>query len=325
MLLDVRDLSISFNTFRGKINVLDNVSFQVEKGEILSIVGESGSGKSVAAYSTLRLLDKNANIEGGEILFKNTDLIKIPPREIKKYRGKEIAMIFQEPMTALHPTMRIKKQLINVIKRHRDISKEESYKVMLNILKDVHFENPNEIAEKYPHELSGGMRQRIVIALAMAGLPELLIADEPTTALDVTIQKEILNLIRELIKKHNTAVVLITHDIGVVSEISDKVSVMYAGKILEGGKTEEVLKNPKHPYTKALLNALPDNISKEVKLKEIPGEVPDLKIRPKGCIFSSRCDYKTKRCLKESPLEKNISESHFVSCWEVVSSYEAST
>jgi oligopeptide/dipeptide ABC transporter, ATP-binding protein, C-terminal domain len=315
-LLNVEELTISFDTFEGKLNVLENVSFSINEGEILSIVGESGSGKSVSAYSILRLLDKNSKVESGKIKFYDEDLLKITSKEIRKYRGKKIGMVFQEPMTALNPTMKVGKQLLNVIMQNMDLPKKEAYTIMLNTLKDVHFDNPESIAQKYPHELSGGMRQRIVISLAMSSKPKLLIADEPTTALDVTIQAEILNLMKELVNKHNTSILLITHDISVVRSVSDKVCVMYGGKILERGYTDEVLKNPKHPYTKALLNALPDQVDENTRLQEIEGEVPDLRHRPEGCIFYSRCLNKKNRCSKETPPEIRISKDHIFYCFE---------
>jgi oligopeptide/dipeptide ABC transporter ATP-binding protein len=317
LLLNVENLSISFDTFEGKVNVLDNVSFSIDNGEILSIVGESGSGKSVSAYSILGILDENSNVESGKILFEDTDLLKLNKKEIREYRGKKIGMVFQEPMTALHPTMKVGKQLLNVIIQNSGVSKEEAHEIMINNLKDVHFDNPDEIANKYPYELSGGMRQRIVISLAMSNEPKLLIADEPTTALDVTIQAEILNLMKELVSKRNTAILLITHDFSVVRSVSDKVCVMYGGKILEKGNTDEVLKNPKNPYTAALLNALPDKVDSNMRLQEIKGEVPDLRFRPKGCIFYSRCMKKGKICSQKVPTKKKISSDHFVYCWEV--------
>ncbi|MBV4417875.1 ABC transporter ATP-binding protein [Clostridium tyrobutyricum] len=317
MLLNVENLSISFDTFEGKVNVLDNVSFSIDNGEILSIVGESGSGKSVSAYSILGILDENSNVESGKILFEDTDLLKLNKKEIREYRGKKIGMVFQEPMTALHPTMKVGKQLLNVIIQNSGVSKEKAHEIMINNLKDVHFDNPDEIANKYPYELSGGMRQRIVISLAMSNEPKLLIADEPTTALDVTIQAEILNLMKELVSKRNTAILLITHDFSVVRSVSDKVCVMYGGKILEQGNTDEVLKNPKNPYTAALLNALPDKVDSNMRLQEIKGEVPDLRFRPKGCIFYSRCMKKGKICSQKVPTKKKISSDHFVYCWEV--------
>ncbi|MBR9647353.1 ABC transporter ATP-binding protein [Clostridium tyrobutyricum] len=317
MLLNVENLSISFDTFEGKVNVLDNVSFSIDNGEILSIVGESGSGKSVSAYSILGILDENSNVESGKILFEDTDLLKLNKKEIREYRGKKIGMVFQEPMTALHPTMKVGKQLLNVIIQNSGVSKEEAHEIMINNLKDVHFDNPDEIANKYPYELSGGMRQRIVISLAMSNEPKLLIADEPTTALDVTIQAEILNLMKELVSKRNTAILLITHDFSVVRSVSDKVCVMYGGKILEKGNTDEVLKNPKNPYTAALLNALPDKVDSNMRLQEIKGEVPDLRFRPKGCIFYSRCMKKGKICSQKVPTKKKISSDHFAYCWEV--------
>ncbi|WP_242872989.1 ABC transporter ATP-binding protein [Clostridium magnum] len=318
ILLKVENLSVSFDTFEGKLNVLENVNFSIDEGEILSIVGESGSGKSVSAYSILRLLDKNSKVESGKIKFYDEDLLKISPKEIEKYRGKKIGMVFQEPMTALNPTMKVGKQLLNVIIQNMGVSKKEAYKTMVNTLRDVHFDNPEEIAQKYPYELSGGMRQRIVISLAMSSKPKLLIADEPTTALDVTIQAEILNLMKELVNKHNTSILLITHDLSVVRSVSDKVCVMYGGKVLEQGYTREVLINPKHPYTKALLNALPDQVDENIKLQEIEGEVPDLRNRPKGCIFHSRCLNRKNKCSIEAPLELKVSKDHIFYCFKEV-------
>lgn len=316
MLLDICDLSILFNTFEGDVHVLNNISFSIDEGEIMSIVGESGSGKSVAAYSILGLLDNNARIEGGSIKFCNTDLIGLSKKEIRKFRGKEIGMVFQEPMTALHPTMKIGDQLINVIKKNRNVNKKEAYNIMLDMLSDVHFEEPKSLAKQYPFELSGGMRQRVVIALAMSSIPKLLIADEPTTALDVTIQMEILNLMKELVDKHKTSILLITHDLSIIKKVSDKVCVMYCGEIMEKGTVDDVLKEPRHPYTVALLQALPEMAGASGRLQEIKGEVPDLKYRPDGCIFSSRCSKCKEICKNAKPPKLNISDSHTVRCWE---------
>ncbi|AOT73252.1 peptide ABC transporter substrate-binding protein [Geosporobacter ferrireducens] len=316
-MINIEELSITFSTFHGKVHVLDKVSLSVNRREILAIVGESGSGKSVTAYSILGLLDKNAEISNGHIYFDEEDLTKLSPNKIQKYRGKRIGMVFQEPMSALHPTMRIGDQLVNVIKRHRKLSKKDAYPIMLDMLKDVHFDNPEDIAKKYPHQLSGGMRQRIVIALAMSGQPELLIADEPTTALDVTIQAEILNLIKELVQKHNTAVLLITHDLGVVKEVGDRVCVMYGGNIMESGSVDQIFESPRHPYTKALLSALPNHVDRSERLQEITGEIPDLKNRPEGCIFYSRCSEGKSTCTEKAPACMQVSEAHHVYCWEV--------
>lgn len=313
-MLSVENLSISFNTFEGETDVLEDVSFSIDEGEILAIVGESGSGKSVSAYSILGLLDKNSKIKGGSIKYYDKNLLKLPQKEIRKFRGKEIAMIFQEPMTALNGTMKVGKQLINIIRQNLNLSKKEAYDVMINSLREVHFDNPEIIAQKYPHELSGGMRQRIVISLAISSKPKLLIADEPTTALDVTIQAEILELMNELVKKHKTSIILITHDFNVVKLVSDKVCVMYGGKIMESGETHEVMNNPKHPYTKALLNALPDRVDENTMLQEIEGQVPDLRMRPKGCIFASRCSERSAKCMNESPELKVAGENHIYFC-----------
>lgn len=316
MLLEMKDVSIEFTGMRGSVQVLKNISLNISKGEILGIVGESGSGKSVTALSILRLLGNNAKTSSGEILFNGSDLLKIRTKEIQALRGKKIGMVFQEPMTALHPTMKIGSQIAEVIKRHRAVSKKEAFRLAVQALKDVHIHDPELVAAKYPFELSGGMRQRIVIALAMAAPPDLLIADEPTTALDVTIQAEILNLIKELNKKNGTSVLMITHDMGVISQLCQRTLVMYGGEIVESGSTKEVLKNPKHPYTKALLHALPDLADPAQPLQAIPGEIMDLRHRPTGCSFASRCSIAGEYCQTHHPVLEEILPQHYIACWK---------
>lgn len=247
MLLEITDLCVEFTTMQDKVKALNYVSLSIEKGEIVGIVGESGSGKSVTALTILGLLEKNARITQGKILYNGTDVLKLKEKDQQKLRGKEIGMVFQEPMTALHPTMRIGDQLAGVIRRHRNLSKKESYAHAVQSLEEVHIHEPQIVARKYPFELSGGMRQRVVIALAMAAPPNLLICDEPTTALDVTIQHEVLKLMKELSEKRGTAIMFITHDLGVVAELCDRVAVMYGGEIVETGGTTSVLKEPQHP------------------------------------------------------------------------------
>lgn len=316
MLLRIENLEVSFSSLYGQTDVLEDVNIEIDQGEIVGIVGESGSGKSVTALSILGLLDKNANINQGNIIYKNKNLLDLKEKELQSLRGKEIAMVFQEPMTALNPTMKIGKQIANVIKRHRNVDRKEANRLALEALKDVQIKNAEEVFHKYPFQLSGGMRQRVVIALAMSSPPELLIADEPTTALDVTIQAEILKLMKQLSAEKNTSVIFISHDLGVVSNICDRVYVMYGGKVVEKGTTKEVLYDPKHPYTKALINSLPDGKPKDQTLDVLTGENFNPRNRPKGCVFYDRCPIRTEQCL-EKPIMKSINQHHEIACWEV--------
>jgi oligopeptide/dipeptide ABC transporter ATP-binding protein len=315
MLLEVKDLHVDFEGMRGRTEALKNMHFSLEKGEILGIVGESGSGKSITALAILGLLEENAIISKGEIIYEGKNMLQLQKKVRQELRGKEIGMVFQEPMTALHPTMKIGKQLLHVMKRHRNLSHKEAKEAVLQALRDVHIDEPELVSKSYPFELSGGMRQRIVIALAMAAPPNLLIADEPTTALDVTIQFEILNLIKELNRKQGTSVLLITHDLGVVSKVCDRTIVMYAGEIVESGKTKNILTHPIHPYTQSLLGALPDSVAPNMPLKAITGEAPNLLQRPKGCVFAARCHKAMDICKTDHP-ELTIKESnHQAACW----------
>lgn len=315
MMLEVKDLSIGFDSMEGTIGVLNKVNFSVEKGEIVSIVGESGSGKSVTALSILGLLDDNATVNEGEIIYKGKNILSLKPKELQALRGKEIGMVFQEPMTALHPTMKVGRQLAEVIKQHRHLSMKEANQLAVQALDAVHIHHPEKVAGQYPFELSGGMRQRVVIALAMAGPPELLLADEPTTALDVTIQNEILELFQELNRTKGVSIILITHDLGVVSQICDRTLVMYAGEIIESGPTNEILIHPNHPYTQALLDALPEDKDPELPLNAIQGEVINLKDRPEGCCFASRCKYRMAICEQSHPHLEEVRPDHVSSCW----------
>lgn len=316
MLLKVSDLSVSFSSLYGQFRILDKVSFDIKKGEIIGVVGESGSGKSVTALSILRILDKNATVDGGEIHLKGENILSLSEKEIQNLRGKKIGMVFQEPMTALNPTMKIGKQLANVIKRHRKVSKKEAETLSIKAINDVKINDPELVFHKYPFQLSGGMRQRVVIALAMAAPPELLIADEPTTALDVTVQAEILRLMKDLSINTGTSIMLISHDLGVIANICDRVNVMYGGKIVEKGTTDEVLFHPQHPYTRALIESLPEGKEKTQPLKVLSGESFSPKNRPTGCVFYDRCPLRTIRCHEKPPVIQK-SESHWVSCWEV--------
>jgi oligopeptide/dipeptide ABC transporter ATP-binding protein len=316
LLLQVSDLSISFNSIFGKSHIIDGISMEIEKGEIVGIVGESGSGKSVTSLAILGLLANNALINKGEIHFKDRDLLKLTEKDFQKIRGKEIGMVFQEPMTALNPTMRIGKQLANVIKNHKNVSKKKALELTVKSLEDVLIENAEAVSQKYPFQLSGGMRQRVVIALAMSAPPELLIADEPTTALDVTVQQEILNLMKDLSEKKGTSIMFVTHDLGVVANFCDRVYVMYGGKIVEAGTTKEVLYHSIHPYTKGLIASLPEGKSKNEPLEVIMGDAFNPKERPEGCVFFDRCSIKTDRCLKQPPVIYE-SKTHWAACWEV--------
>lgn len=322
MLLDIKGLSVEFASMQGRVKALQNISFSLAKGEILGIVGESGSGKSVTALTILGLLEKNASITSGQILYKGRDVLAMHKKERQALRGKEIGMVFQEPMTALHPTMRIGNQLAEVISRHRKLSKKEAYLHAIQSLAEVHIHDPELVARKYPFELSGGMRQRVVIALAMAAPPDLLIADEPTTALDVTIQYEILKLMEELSASRGTSIMLITHDLGVVAQLCKRVMVMYAGEVVETGTTGQVLLHPAHPYTRALIGALPDLADPAEPLLAIAGDAPDLLSRPKGCVFASRCPQALPLCREEhpdlEPIEQTTEQTktiHSAACW----------
>lgn len=285
--LEVKDLEITFDTYAGKVKAIRGVSFDLKKGETLAIVGESGSGKSVTTRSIMRLLSQNANIENGEILFNGEDLIKKTEKEMQGIRGKEIAMIFQDPMTSLNPTMTIGKQISEPIRLHQKLNKEDARKRALELLNLVGLPDAERRMKQYPHQFSGGQRQRIVIAIALACNPEVLIADEPTTALDVTIQAQILDLMKELQKKIATSIIFITHDLGVVANVADRVAVMYAGKIVEIGTVDEIFYNPQHPYTWGLISSMPTLEITET-LYAIPGTPPDLLDPPKGDAFAPR-------------------------------------
>ncbi|MBC8011989.1 MAG: ABC transporter ATP-binding protein [Burkholderiales bacterium] len=322
-LLEVRDLAVAFDTDAGRLRAVDGVSFSISRGRTLGLVGESGCGKSVTALSLLQLLPRPAgHIVGGQILFENTDLAHASETELLKIRGGRIGMVFQEPMTALNPVHRIGRQLSEVFLLHRTKDKAEAARLAVEMLAKVGIPSPEIRAQEYPHQLSGGMRQRVVIAMALACNPALLIADEPTTALDVTIQAQILDLMRGLQKELGMAILLITHDLGVVAEMCDELVVMYAGRIAEQGPIEEIFARPAHPYTRGLLNAIPRlDAPRKSRLATIPGLVPGLAEMPAGCRYANRCPHSTAACEKQPPLE-TISEGHTVAChhWrEVIS------
>ena len=314
-LLEIDDLHTYFKTKKGTVKAVNGVSYRVEAGKTLGIVGESGSGKSVSAMSILKLLDGNGYIDSGEIKFKGRNLVECSQNDMYQIRGNEISVIFQEPMTSLNPVYTIEKQLNEVYLTHQKISKEEASKKSLEMLNAVKIPNAKSIMKQYPHQLSGGMRQRVMIAMALACEPSLLIADEPTTALDVTIQAQILDLMNQLKKETGTSILFITHDLGVVAEVCDDVAVMYCGRVVERGDVKTIFANPSHPYTKGLLGSIPRLGDAGKELKSIPGNVPNPKYMPKGCKFEPRCPYASEKCREEEPGFFQIEEGHISRCW----------
>ena len=316
LILEVKDLSIGFGSRRQPVEITNNVSFKLHRGEIVSLVGESGCGKSLTCLALLRLLPPGARILNGSILFYGrdgsvTDLTQLPERKLRKLRGSSIACIFQEPAASLNPVFTVEDQIAEVIELHRP-EVEDVHSEVVRLLQDVGIPDPERRAEAYPHELSGGMQQRVMIAMALAGKPELLIADEPTTALDVTIQSQILELLDSLRKKYNMAVILITHNLGIVAELSDHVEVMYAGMVVESAPTSEVINSPLHPYTRALLKAVPHFGSEGKKLNTIPGQVPLPGEFPKGCRFADRCSLAQAEC--SDPVAMQTRDRHMWRC-----------
>ncbi|MEK4627044.1 MAG: ABC transporter ATP-binding protein [Solibacillus sp.] len=316
--LEVNDLRINFKTYAGVVQAVRGVSFELFEGETLAIVGESGSGKSVTSNALMKLIPQPPGIyAGGEINFNGRNIIPLTEKEMMNIRGNDIAMIFQDPMTALNPTMRIGKQITEVILKHKKVtSREEAKARAIELLDQVGIPFPEKRYKAYPHELSGGMRQRVVIAIALAAEPKLLIADEPTTALDVTIQAQILELMKEIQKKSNTSIIFITHDLGVVANVADRVAVMYAGQIVEYGTVEDIFYNPKHPYTWGLLGSMPDlNNSTDELLMAIPGSPPNLIDPPKGDAFAPRNEFAMKIDFEMEPPMFQVSETHFAKTW----------
>lgn len=317
IILKVENLHVSFNTYLGEVKAVRGVNFEVGKGEVLAIVGESGSGKSVTAQSVLRLTPESQIVyKQGKIVFDNKEILKLSKKEMQKIRGSEIGMILQDPLTSLNPTMVVGKQIAEGLIKHQKIKKQEAILKSIEMLKLVGIPNAERRAMQYPHEFSGGMRQRVIIAIALACNPKLLIADEPTTALDVTIQAQILELIKDLKDKLKTSIMLITHDLGVVAEMADKIIIMYAGKVVENGTYIDIFYNPRHPYTWGLLGSIPrvDAANKE-ELMSIKGTPPDLQAEIKGCAFKARCKYAMAICSEEYPEEIAIDENHTASCW----------
>lgn len=314
-ILEVKNLHVTFTTYGGTVQAVRGVDFHLNKGETLAIVGESGCGKSVTSNAIMRLIpNPPGKITAGNIKFKGKDLTKISEKQMRSVRGVDISMIFQDPMTALNPTLTIGTQLIEGLKQHRKLSDNEAKKRALEMMELVGIPNPVERMKQYPHQFSGGMRQRIVIAIALICEPELLIADEPTTALDVTIQAQILELFEKIQEVTGVSIILITHDLGVVAKIADRIAVMYAGKIIETGTKRDIFYNPEHPYTKGLLNSVP-RLDMKGKLKPIDGTPPDLFSPPQGCPFTARCPFAMEVCNKVYPESTAISDSHTVDCW----------
>ena len=316
LLLDIKNERLSFFTPAGEVKALNNVSFSMKQGEVLGIVGESGSGKSVTAYSLMGLTAYPGKLIGGELRFNGHEVEKMTEKDFRKMRGKEISIIFQDPMTSLNPVYTIGNQIVEMVRLHTNKNKKEAYARAKELLELVGINEPERRLKQYPHELSGGMRQRVMIAIALACEPKLLIADEPTTALDVTIQAQILELMMELRKKLGMSIIMITHDLGVVASMCEKIAVMYAGKIVEYGTTDEIFYNPKHEYTKGLINSIPKlNQKEKERLVPIEGSPVDLLNPPAGCPFAPRCKSCMKICLRQMPPRTDLSDTHYTQCW----------
>lgn len=314
-LLEVDRLQTVFWTGQEEVISVDEISFKLRPGETIGIVGESGCGKSVTSLSIMRLLGQNGGIKQGEIRFNGSDLVTWSESELRRLRGKDISMIFQEPMSSLNPVFTIGNQLLEMIRQHTSLSRKEAKAYAIDVLRKVGLPQAEAIMNVYPHTLSGGMRQRIMIAMALSCKPKLLIADEPTTALDVTIQAQILELMKELREESGAAIMLITHDLGVVAEMADKVVVMYAGQIVEESDVFTLFREPLHPYTQGLLNSIPRVEGDSDRLTAIPGAVPSIQRMPKGCRFHTRCAWATEQCRQEQPELKAVGPDHQVRCW----------
>ncbi|ATO51096.1 MULTISPECIES: ABC transporter ATP-binding protein [Brevibacillus] len=316
-ILEVKDLHVSFHTYAGEVKAVRGVNFHVNKGEAVAIVGESGCGKSVTAQSLMKLIPTPpGEYKQGQILFNGQDIIKKTNKEMESIRGKDIGMIFQDPMTSLNPTMTIGNQIMEGLIKHQNMSKAAAKERAIELLNIVGIPQPDRRVNQYPHEFSGGMRQRGMIAISLSCSPKLLIADEPTTALDVTIQAQILDLMKDLQKKMGTSIIMITHDLGVVAEMCDRVVVMYAGKVIEEGTVDEVFYNPQHPYTKGLLRSVPRlDLNRDEPLTPIFGTPPDLLKPPVGCGFAARCECTMKVCMEYDPELTTISDSQRAACW----------
>lgn len=315
-LLDIQGLTTHFFTRAGVIKAIDNLSLRLQKGRVLGLVGESGCGKTVTALSILNLVPYPGKIISGTIIFEGRDLLTLSAQEMRKIRGARISMIFQEPMTALNPVFTVGNQIAEVLTAHQDVSKKQAMDSAVELLRSVGIPSPEKRVEEYPHQLSGGMRQRVMIAMAIACKPSLILADEPTTALDVTIQAHILELLGRIQAEMGMAMILVTHDLGLIAERSHEVAVMYAGRIVEQADTRELFANPQHPYTRGLMASIPrPGEAGKTRLKTIPGTVPRLTDMPTGCTFSPRCDIKTAKCAVEPDLVE-VKSGHLVRCWE---------
>ena len=314
-LLSVKDLHTSFTTDHGEVQAVNGVSFNLDAGKVLGIVGESGSGKSVTAYSIMQILADNGRITSGEILYKGEDISRWGESKMQDFRGKCCSIIFQDPMTSLNPVFTIGSQIAEAVLLHTKSSKHEAMEKALEMLKLVGINEPEKRLKQYPYELSGGMRQRVMIAMALACEPDILIADEPTTALDVTIQAQILELMQSLQKKLGMAIIMVTHDLGVIAEMCDEIVVMYGGRFCERGTADEIFYNPRHEYTWGLLRSIPNITNMKERLVPISGTPINMLNMPKGCAFCARCDKAMKICLEQVPEERIINESHRASCW----------
>lgn len=314
VVLRVQDLSIGIAGAKGKYNVVDRINFHINHGEIVGIVGESGCGKSITALSIQGLLAEGVSVTGGRLIFEGNDLLKLSRHKRREINGKDIAMIFQEPMTSLNPLMKIGKQVGETLKLHGTCTQKEIQQKVLSVLEEVGLQNPQKVMHSYPHQLSGGMRQRVMIAMAIIGEPKLLIADEPTTALDVTTQAQVLELLKKINKEHNMSILFISHDLGVINRLCDRVMVMYAGRLVEKGKTSTILVHPVHEYTKGLMQSIPTRKQKGSPLPCIPGKVPAVNEAKAACPFAPRCAEARDVCFREEPAERALSNAHAVSC-----------
>ena len=314
-ILSVQNLHTSFHTDKGEVKAVNGVTFNLEKGKILGIVGESGSGKSVTAYSIMRILEKNGRITEGKILYKGQDIAAFSEKQMREFRGKCCSIIFQDPMTSLNPVFTVGNQLKEAIELHTDRKGKEAEARDIEMLTLVGVNEPEKRVKQYPYELSGGMRQRVMIAMALACEPDILIADEPTTALDVTIQAQILELMQSLQKKLGMAIIMVTHDLGVIADMCDEIIVMYGGRVCERGTAEDIFYRPHHEYTKGLLRSIPNVDRIGEKLIPIPGTPINLLNMPKGCAFCPRCEEAMKICIEEQPPEMQMPDGHFASCW----------
>lgn len=316
-LIDVRNLTLTVPSRKGRVPVVQDLSFTIKQGEKLGLVGESGSGKSLTAFSLMRLIKEPVRIESGEIHINGVDVLKLSAEQFRKYRGSEIAMIYQDPMSALNPIMKIGDQIVESIQLHKKISKADARKLAIELLASVGIPEPEERIDSYPFEMSGGMLQRVVIAIALSGEPKVLIADEATTALDVTTQERVLNLLNRLAEERNLSVLLITHDLGVAAQFSDRINVMYGGKLVEQGNIKDVFTNPYHPYTRALLDSRCDyTVDVDKPIRSIAGQPPRPDNRPPGCVFAPRCEHAISQCASEVPALRSVDERH-VACIRV--------